>query len=102
MQLVTGRGSALQSAASHSADFKGLILPCVGEHAVPAGKDSCLARPIRTSEGRREKSVPGLTLSACARRLGGRAVRCPVIYGMLKTGQNEGKTPDTKDAHQLT
>lgn len=68
MQLVTGRGSALQSAASHSADFKGLILPCVGEHAVPAGKDSCLARPIRTSEGRREKSVPGLTLSACARQ----------------------------------
>lgn len=47
MQLVTGRGSALEAAASHSADFKGLILPCVGEHAVPVGKDSCLARPIR-------------------------------------------------------
>lgn len=50
MQLVMGRGghwSASEAVGSQNADFKGLILPCVGEHAAPVGKDSCLARPSR-------------------------------------------------------
>lgn len=83
MQLVTGRGSALEAVASHSADFKGLIFALCGRACSACGQGQLFGQAHqRTSGGGREKLVPGLTLSACAEN------------GMLKIGLNEGKTPD--------
>lgn len=42
------------------------------------------------SDGSTEGLVPGVSSPPAP---AGRAQRCPEIYGMLKTGQNEGKTP---------
>jgi len=68
MQLVTGRGSALEAVASHSADFKGLIFALCGRACSACGQGQLFGQAHqRTSGGGREKLVPGLTLSACAR-----------------------------------